>query len=451
MASLLVATLVVAPTSQATTVHVVQFEGTSINPASADYLMRAIETAETENVDALLIELDTPGGLVTSMMDIVGAMLNSKVPLIVHVTPRGAMASSAGVFITMAGHVAVMSPGTTIGAAHPVSPFGANPKPVATGEGAEGDAEEEAAPGSELNPGPDDYAVEKMENVLAKYIETIAKERGRNTEWAAAAVRNSVVIDSDEAVELNVIDFVASSRADLFEKVEGLEVSVDGEPRTLALAGATFVPIEMSFGQSFFSFLSNPNIAIILFLAGLLGLYIEFNTPGVIVPGVAGAVCLVLAALAFQILPVSWVGLLLILAGVGLLVAEIFVTSFGALFVAGILCLLFGGTMLFDLPESSDLSVSFWSVLVPAVAAVAAFGGIIVSALSRSLFAEQTAGVDELIGLVGKASSRVSADGKVFVRGEFWNARSLEAIEEGESIEVVDVQGLQLEVKRARA
>jgi len=241
------------------------------------------------------------------MMDIVGAMLNAKVPLIVYVTPRGAMAASAGVFITMAGHVAVMSPGTTIGAAHPVSPFGANPKPAGQTEEGAGEADEEASPGSDLNPGPTDYAVEKMENVLAKYIATIAKERGRNTDWAADAVRNSVVIDSDEAVELNVIDFVAGSREELLEKVEGLEVEVNGEKRTLALSGATFVPVEMSFGQQFFSFLSNPNIAIILFLAGLLGLYVEFNTPGVILPGVAGAVCLVLAALAFQILPFSWV------------------------------------------------------------------------------------------------------------------------------------------------
>lgn len=187
--------LVTAPTGHATTVHVVGLEGTSINPASADYLLRAIERAEAEDAGALLIELDTPGGLVSSMMDIVGAMLNSKVPIIVHVTPRGAMAGSAGVFITMAGHVAAMAPGTTIGAAHPINPAGANPKPPTPVS--DDESEEDAAA-----PGPDDYALEKAENLLAKYVETIAKQRGRNTEWAEDAVRNSVVIDSDEAAEL---------------------------------------------------------------------------------------------------------------------------------------------------------------------------------------------------------------------------------------------------------
>ncbi|MEE3332228.1 MAG: nodulation protein NfeD [Myxococcota bacterium] len=436
--------LVTAPTGHATTVHVVGLEGTSINPASADYLLRAIERAEAEDAGALLIELDTPGGLVSSMMDIVGAMLNSKVPIIVHVTPRGAMAGSAGVFITMAGHVAAMAPGTTIGAAHPINPAGANPKPPTPVS--DDESEEDAAA-----PGPDDYALEKAENLLAKYVETIAKQRGRNTEWAEDAVRNSVVIDSDEAAELGVIDFVVSSREDLFEKLEGLEVELDGEKTTLALADSNFVPIEMTFGQRFFSFLSDPNIAAILLMAGLLGLYVEVNNPGMILPGVAGAVCFVLTAIAMQILPFSWVGLLLILAGVGLLVAEIFVTSFGTLFTAGILCLLFGGTMLFDLPESSNLSVSFWSVLVPAVSAVAVFGGIMVFALSRSMFADQTAGIDELIGLVGKTTSAVAVEGKVFVRGEYWNACSDELIEEGESVEIVAVDGLILEVKRAQA
>ena len=421
--------------ADASVVHVVRIDA-SINPATADYLMGAIDDAHASGAAAVLVELDTPGGLVASMMDIVGRMLNADVPVIVHVTPRGAMAGSAGVFITMAAHVAAMAPGTTIGAAHPVSIGGANPKPSTDEDGE--------------SKGPSDYGLEKAENMLAKYVETIAKERGRNTEWAEEAVRHSVVIDSEEALEKNVIDLVVDSRRELLERIEGREVTLKSGKVTLSLANASFSPVEMTLGQRFFAFLVDPNVAAILLMAGLAGLYIEFNNPGLIVPGAVGLVCLALTGIAMQILPFSWAGLLLIAVGIALLVAEIFVTSFGLLFAAGIACLLFGGSMLFHLPEESDLNVSFWTVLVPAVAGVAAFGGIAVFALSRSLFSAQTAGVDELIGLVGKAATPVGATGKVFVRGEYWNASSDDAVGEGEAVEIVGVEGLALRVRRAR-
>ena len=201
--------------------------------------------------------------------------------------------------------------------------------------------------------------------------------------------------------------------------------------------------------QRLFNFLSEPNIAVILGALAFLGLYIEFNNPGMIVPGAIGVVCLVLAALAFQILPFSWIGLILIATGIGLLIAEIFVTSFGLLFTAGLLCLLAGGAMVFDRPDVSTLNVSFWTVLVPAVAGIAVFGGIAVFALSRSLWTAQTAGVDELIGLVGKASTAVGDSGKVFVRGEYWNATSEEPIAPGEAVEITGVRGLSIQVRRA--
>jgi membrane-bound serine protease (ClpP class) len=415
-------------------VRVIGIDG-SINPASVDFMIQTIESAERDGAAAVLIELNTPGGLVAATLDIVGAILNADVPVIVHVTPRGAMASSAGVFITMSAHIAAMAPSTTIGAAHPVSAMGANPKPPEPA--ASGDEEEEGEGSPPPAGGPADYSLQKIENVLAKYSETIAKERGRNVAWA------------EEALELGVIDLIVDSRSALIEAVEGRTISLKGVERVLSLSGATFVQVEMSFGQRFFDFLSDPNVASVLLLAGLLGLYIEFNNPGMIVPGVAGAVCLVLTAIAFQILPFSWVGLLVMVVGVGLMAAEVFVTSFGALFALGIACMLLGGSMVFDQPDVSDLNVSFWSVLVPAVAAFAVFGGLVVFALGRSLWVEQTAGVDELIGLVGRTTTALSPEGKVFVRGEYWNASADTEVAEGEAVEITGVDGLLLHVRPA--
>ena len=429
--------------SAAGEVRIARIDG-SINPASVDFLIQTIAAAERDEAAAVLIELNTPGGLVAATLDIVGVILNADVPVIVHVTPRGAMASSAGVFITMAAHVAVMAPSTTIGAAHPVSSMGSNPKPPSN-PGSQGDGEGDGA----SNPPAADYSLEKIENVLAKYAETLAKERGRNVAWAEEAVRNSVVVDAEEALELGVIDLIADSRSALIEAVEGRTILVKGEERTLSLVGAQFVDVEMTFGQRFFDFLSDPNVASVLLMAGLLGLYVEFNNPGMVLPGAAGAVCLVLTAIAFQILPFSWVGLLVMVAGVGLMAAELFVSSFGALFGLGIACLLLGGSMVFDQPNLSDLNVSFWSVLVPAVAAFAAFGGLVVFALGRSLWVAQTAGVDELIGLVGRTTTALAPEGKVFVRGEYWTATTGGEVGEGEAVEVTGVDGLLLRVRRA--
>lgn len=420
----------------------------SINPASADFLISAIALSEEEGAKALLIELDTPGGLVSSTKDIIQAMLNSEVPVIVYVSPRGAWASSAGTFITVAAHVAAMAPGTSIGAAHPVS---------VGGGGGGGPRDPIVPPGEEKDdatPAPAaqrDYSAEKAENLLAAYMETIARERNRNVEWVVRAVRESVAIGEDEALELNVIDLIAEDRAELLEALEGREVEVAGKTQTLELAEAAVTTLEMTTLQALFNFLADPNVALVLFLAGLAGLYIEFNSPGLIIPGTLGAVCLILTAIAFQILPFSWVGLILIMAGVGLLIAEVFVTSFGVLFAAGVGCFLLGGTMLFDTPKLSDLTVSFWSVLVPAVLAVSAFGAIIVFSIGRTFGLAQTAGVGELVGLVGRAATALEPEGKVFIRGEYWTVEAEEEIAEGEAVEVVAVEGLRLRVRRPAA
>ena len=402
----------------------------SINPASSDYIQKAIAQSESDGAAALLIALDTPGGLGSSTKDIVQAMLNARVPIVVYVSPEGAWAASAGVFITLAAHVAAMAPGTSIGAASPVGLGGA---------GGERDEDNERR----------DVASEKAEKFYMAFIESIAKRRNRNFEWAMKAVRESEAIAQDEALKLGVIDLVAADRGALLAEIDGMEVEIGGELVTLEVAGAEIRMIEMSAMTALFNFLASPDVAVLLVLGGMLGLYIEFNQPGLILPGVAGGICLILAAIAFQILPFSWVGLLLILLGLGLLVAEMFVTSFGLLFVSGIVCFLLGGSMVFDVSEVSDLDVSFWSVLVPSVAGFAVLAGVVVYAVGRTLRRAQTVGVSELVGLVGRSETALEPEGRVFVRGEYWTAHTGEVIPAGERVEVTAVKGMRLTVRRA--
>ena len=428
----------VSSTAVAGELFVVTIDG-SINPASADYLIGAIERAEAENGAAVLIELDTPGGLVSATQDIIKAMLNSTVPTIVFVKPRGASATSAGTFITLAANVAAMMPGTSIGAAHPVSLFGGGSSPAPGGKGGEGDAPAKAA------------VEQKIENYLAAYVEAIAKQRNRNVEWAGEAVRNSVAVTAEEALELNVIDLIASSREDLLAQASGRIVSLNGVDHELNVAQVSTVRIEMTLLQSIFNFLSDPNVATLLLAIGALGLYMEFQSPGMIVPGVTGVIAFILLGFALQILPFSWIGVLLVLSGIGLLIAELFITSFGLLFAAGLTCFLIGGTMVFDRPEVSDLTVSFWEVLVPIAAAMTVLGLFIVYSLSRTFRSGQTAGVDEMVGLLGVCENTIDPNGKVFVRGEYWNSIADEVIRAGDSVEVLEIQGLTLRVRRAPA
>jgi membrane-bound serine protease (ClpP class) len=410
-------------------VNVVTISG-SINPASSDYIQRAIAQSEEEGARALLIELDTPGGLLSSTKDIIQAILNARVPVIVFVSPRGAWAASAGTFITMAGHVAAMAPGTSIGAAHPVG---------IGGGGGEKDEEGKSR----------DFAAEKIENFTATFIESIARERKRNTEWAIQAVRESVSVGQDEALKLNVIDLVAQDREDLFRQLEGREVQVKGQAQTLALADAPVRELEMSLINRFIDVLASPDVAVLLILAGLAGLYFELQQPGMIVPGAVGAVCLILGFIALQILPFSWLGLLLMLLGVTMLVAEAFVTSYGLLFAGGLLLFLLGGSMIFDMPAVSDLDVSFWSVLVPAAGGFALFAGLVILAVGRVIRRPQVSGVGELMGQVGTAVTPLEPEGTVFVRGEHWKARAESPLAQGERVEVTAVHDLTLRVRRA--
>ncbi|HYB13493.1 MAG TPA: nodulation protein NfeD [Myxococcota bacterium] len=421
--------LMAARPAWAAHIHLATISGT-INPASADYLRQAIATSERDGAAALLVELDTPGGLLASTKDVIQAMLNAGVPVIVYVAPAGAWAGSAGTFITLAANVAAMAPGTSIGAAHPV------------GIGAPGGGQGEK--GKER-----DFAAEKAENFTAAFIESIAKERKRNVEWAVKAVRQSVAIPQDEALKLGVIDLVAADREELLRRIDGRETLVKGKTWKLAVAGAEVQPLEMPLLTRILDVLATPDIAVLLILAGALGLYVEFTTPGVVVPGVVGAICLLLGFFSLQILPFSWLGLLLMLGGVTLIVAEVFLSSYGLLFVLGVACFLIGGARLFDRPDLSDVNVSFWSVLVPAVAAVGGFGAIVVFGVVRSLRHAPRAGVGELVGMIGKTASPLEPDGTVFVRGEYWSARADAVVPAGVRVEVTAVEGLRLRVRLA--
>jgi membrane-bound serine protease (ClpP class) len=391
----------------------------SINPAVDDFIREGIGRAKSNGAQALIIQMDTPGGLLTSTRTIVKEMLGAPVPVFVYVAPSGAGAGSAGVFITMAAHVAAMAPGTNIGAAHPVAGGGQEVKGVMG---------------------------EKIENFTASFAESIAQKRGRNTEWAIQAVRKSVAITEKEALKINVIDIVAKDVEDLLKQADGRTVDLDGRKHVLMFKDARVVIHEMNLKQKVLNRIADPTIAYLLLMAGILGLYMEFSHPGVIFPGVAGAICLLLAIASLQVLPFSAVGLVLILLGIALLVGEAFVPSFGVLGIGGVVSLTFGSLLLFD-AENTGLAVDRSIIFTAALTL-----GAVVLAISYLVYRSQTAkptlGIEGLIGEIGEARTKLSPAGKVFVHGEYWNARADGEIEAGEKVEVVSCEGMNLKVRK---
>jgi membrane-bound serine protease (ClpP class) len=400
----------------------------AINPAVADFVHEAIARARDEEAAALVIQLDTPGGLLPSTRAIVKDVLSAPLPVIVYVAPSGAGAGSAGMFITLAGHVAAMAPGTNIGAAHPVG-----------------------GQGQEIE-GP---LGEKIESFTTSFSEAIARQRGRNVEWAARAVRESVSIAADEAARLKVVDFVAKDLDDVVRLAEGRTVEVAGERRKLRL-GAVRAPDgslrvrdhEMRIAQRILDVLADPNIAYLLMMAGVLGLYLEFTNPGLMFPGIAGAISLVLGLTALHVLPVNTSGLALLGLGVVLLIAEAFVPTFGLLGIGGVVAFLLGSLFLFDTAEtgvavSRGLVFGVGGVLAATILAV---GALVVRAHRR----RAALGVEGMIGQTGVVRQRIAPQGGVLVRGEYWTAESDEVIEPGERVEVTAVDGLRLRVRRAR-
>ena len=389
-----------------------------INPVTLRLVGVAIERAEAEGAQALLIQLDTPGGLERSMRGIVQRILNARIPVIVYVAPTGARAASAGVFITMAAHVAAMAPATNIGAASPVA----------------------------LGGGADKTMMKKIENDAAAFIRSVALERGRNADWAEKAVRQAVSITEREAVKLKVVDLIADSVPDLLAKIDGRTVKTVAGTVTLATRGARVKAIEIGFRDRFLNVITDPNVAYILMMLGMLGLFFELSNPGVILPGVVGGISLILAFFAFQSLPINYAGLLLILFGIVLFIAEIKVVSHGVLAIGGTISMALGSMMLFEAPELG-FRVSWW-VMLPTVGMTA---GVFVFALGagvRALYGRQLLGPSGFIGLRGTVRERVAPEGQVLVQGELWRAVAAgEALEVGAEVRVVGVDGLTLRVE----
>jgi membrane-bound serine protease (ClpP class) len=444
VAPLLVALAAALP-ARGATVYVATVDA-DISPAIGDYIRTSIERAADDEVEALVIQLDTPGGLLSTTQDIVSEILNAPLPVIVFVAPRGAWAASAGTFITLAAHVAAMAPGTSIGAAHPVELGGAE-EPAPDDEDGEEDkpAKERRKRGRARS-----FAGEKAENFTAAFIESIAETRGRNVEWAVDAVRNSVAIKQSEALERKVIDLVAEDLDDLLARTDGRVVKVGTREVTLATAKAKRVEIPMTGMQRFLAVLANPQLATLLFLLGLAGIYIEAQSPGLIVPGVLGLACLVLFAVSLQIIPFNWFGLILLITGVGLMIGEIFVAGFGLLFVPGLILFGVGAYMVFRVPEISDLGLPLLEFVAPLVVVTGLLGALLVYGVTRSFARPQVAGVAGMIGLEGVADGEVGPDGgRVLLRGELWNARSQARIAPGGRVEVEGLDGLTLRVRPA--
>ena len=393
----------------------------SINPAVAGFIEHGIEYAEAHNAGAVVIELDTPGGLLGTAQRIVKDLLNAPVPTIVYVFPSGASAASAGTFVTEAAAIAAMAPGTTIGAAHPVGEAGTEIK------GAVG---------------------KKIENFTATFAASIARQRGRNQQWVEEAVRQSAALSEAEALKRGVIDIVAPDLLDLLVQASGREVKLGGGRGTvkLNLAGAAVHRLRMTPGQALLNVLADPNVVYLLMLAGIVGIYFEFGHPGFYLPGVAGAICLLLALASFEILPINLTGFLLLILGIAMLIAEVFIASFGVLGIGGVISFVIGSLFLFDSAET-NLQVNRGMIAGAAVvmsAVILGLGWVILRERRR----RPTTGREGLVGEIGEVREAIAPGmpGRVFVHGEHWRASSPERLEVGARARVVAVRGLEIEV-----
>ncbi len=393
-----------------------------INPVSSEYITKSITAANADiSIEALVIEMDTPGGLDTSMRVIIKKMQASATPIVVYVAPSGSRAASAGAFITMAAHVAAMAPGTNIGSASPVNMGGG---------------------------GMDRTMKKKVTNDAAAYIRSLAKAHGRNEDMGEKFVRKAVSIAETEALKNNVIDLIARNLDDLLKSIDGMTVKTVSGERTLATAGAAVNRVEMTWRQKFFNALANPNIAYMLMMLGFYGLFFELSNPGTIFPGVIGAISLIIGFYSMQALPINYAGALLILMAFIMFLLEVWVTSFGMLTIGGIAALIIGSLMLVDSPEEY-LRISL-AVIIPTALFTTAFFTFIITAAIRAMKRIPVSGKSAMVGAVGKAESKIAQGkpGKVFVEGELWNAVTKNGdIKEGAEVEVVGISGLTLSVR----
>jgi len=423
----------------------------AIGPATADFVARGLERAAREGASLAVIEMDTPGGLDASMRSIIKAILASPVPVATYVAPSGARAASAGTYILYASHVAAMAPGTNLGAATPVQigglptpkepgkPPAAEPEDKEKGKEPKGDQAE-----PKEKPAGGDSMSKKMVNDAAAYIRGLAQLRDRNAEWAERAVREAVSLSAEEALREKVIDVVAGDVAELLKKVHGRKVKVvDGE-RILDTEGAQTVRVEPDWRARFLAIITDPNVAYILLLIGIHGLFFEFSNPGFVLPGVVGAICLVLAMFAFQMLPVNYAGLALIALGIAFMVAEAFIPSFGALGIGGVVAFVIGSVILID-SDIPGLQIAW-----PVIGAVAiASAGFLIVVIGMALKARQrpaVSGREEMIGALGEMLEDAEGEGMARVHSEIWMVRCGTPLKQGQKVRVTGMEGLVLEV-----
>jgi membrane-bound serine protease (ClpP class) len=403
-----------------------EFTG-SVNPGSVAHLVEAIHTAEAQNAEALVVRIDTPGGLLSSTRDAVQAELSAKVPIVFWVGPPGARAGSAGVFLTLAAHIAAMAPSSNIGAAHPVDLFG--------------------SPSQEKDKAESDAMTKKMENDTAAFVRGIAERRSRNIEWAEKSVRESESITASKALELRVIDLVAEDVPELLQKIDGRRVDLGGgDKRTLHTAGAELKPATWSVRDRVLEWLGDPQIVFLIGALGVIGILLEMFHPGTLVPGVIGGICILVAAIGLQMLPVHAGALALVLVGAGFFAAELYMGGHGGFIAAGAVCVVIGSLLLIGHVDSkfyadSDFGLS-WRFVMPIGLAMAAIAGSLAWKLSRSTREPLRTGAYSLIGEVGE----MREGGSVLVGGELWKTSGAAGLEPGERVRIIAVRGLTLEV-----
>lgn len=421
----------------------------AIGPATSDYLGKGIAEAASQDAELVIIKMNTPGGLDSSMRDIIKAILQSPVPVVVYVAPSGSRAASAGTYIMYASHIAAMAPATNIGSATPVQIGGDGArKPDTKDEEDKDDKEAGDEETGEKSKAPDTGATamqRKTINDAVAYIRGLAELRGRNVDWAEKAVREAVNVTASEALELGIIDLVAKTQTQLLQDIDGMSVEVNGSEQTVTTAGLDIKVIEPDWRNRLLSVITNPTVAYMLLMLGIYGLIFEGYNPGAIVPGVVGAISILLALYAFQILPVNYAGLALIVLGVILIIAEVFAPSFGVLGIGGVIALVSGSVILMD-SDIPGYEISRNLIFSVAILSSAMIVGIVYFAI-RARSQPIVSGHEQMIGMTGVARGDIDTKGTVFVHGELWQAGSSQLIMDGQPIRVTGISGLHLTVE----
>ncbi|HIN12989.1 MAG TPA: nodulation protein NfeD [Gammaproteobacteria bacterium] len=427
-----------------TTALIIEIDG-AISPATSNFIEKGLNHGNENGVELIVIEMDTPGGLDTSMRSIIKNILNSKVPVATYVSPKGSRAASAGTFILYASHIAAMAPATNLGAATPVAIGGTAPSPIKPEPVEPKDKEENKSEPLESTPDNETALAKKRLNDAAAYIRSLADRYGRNAEWAELAVREAATLTAEEALENNVIDYVADDLGDLFEQINGHEVETNAGKQTLSTENVLIERFIKDWRIKFLETLADPNLAYLLMLIGIYGLILEGYNPGSILPGVVGAICLILALFAFQVLAVNYAGLILIALGVVLIVAEAFAPSFGILGFGGLTSFVLGSIMLFD------SGIPGFEVSRLLIGSIAFLGGLIILGLvfflARTLKRPIVSGIEGMLGEQGIALEDFDSKGDVLVHGERWQAKTSEPVKKGQGIEITAVKNMLVLIK----